>query len=422
MPRTARGLLHGIGMTAALVLAAGCAMEGLDEVGSSGHEVQTTQPNSQPVHNENGYAASYSTQGAIDLESAFLTPQGTNGRSCGTCHFPEDGWTIAAATVQQAWADTGGTHPLFVNNRDADVRDGPSTIDNFTMLLQGKFTRRQSPRADAEFELIAVDDPFGVSTLSSIWFFRRSMPTTNFRNHVVSWDGANIVGTSLEDGLKRQARSNITGAQQGAPASEETIQEIVDFEMAMSHAQLQVEGAGRLDEDGARGGPENLSTEGLVSGPFDLYDAWADSDNPRRRAIYRGQQLFNSTNAGNGRSCRGCHNAKNDGQNVAGNFQNTGASDVQWAKPDMAIFTLRHKVTGEIKQTTDPGRGFRTGRWDQIGAFKSPSLRGLSARGEYYHNGVASSLEEVVAFYEQSLGFDFTPEEEFDLVAFLGAL
>ena len=63
------------------------------------------------------------------------------------------------------------------------------------------------------------------------------------------------------------------------------IDAIVDFELNLSHAQLVVPGVGRLDSDGALGGPEAFSSQPLIQGRFDLYDAWIDSDNPRRAQI-----------------------------------------------------------------------------------------------------------------------------------------
>ncbi len=50
--------------------------------------------NNEPIANGGGEAATYSTTGSIDLGNAFHTPQGLNGRSCGTCHSPEAGWSI----------------------------------------------------------------------------------------------------------------------------------------------------------------------------------------------------------------------------------------------------------------------------------------------------------------------------------------
>ena len=54
--------------------------------------------------------------------------------------------------------------------------------------------------------------------------------------------------------------------------------------------------------------------------------------------------------------------------------------------------------------------------------FKVPSLRGLSARAPYFHNGIAATLNDVVLHYQQALGFVFTTQEREDLVAFLEAL
>jgi cytochrome c peroxidase len=386
-----------------------------------------TLPNNLPLPNEHGHAATYSTQGKVDLEGAFFTPQGTNGRSCGSCHSPLTGWSMSAELMQQVFEQSDGLAPVF-NALDAD-RGGADPVETleqrrhaYSMLLKGKFTRNQTPPSNAEFTVIAADDPFGIGSTTRFWFFRRAMPTVNFRNHIVSWDGANTVGTSLHEGLARQARGNITGAQQGpSPANEAVVQEIVEYEKALSHAQLILEGVGRLDVGGAHGGPAYLSEQPLVAGRFDLFDAWIGSRHPRRAQIARGQEIFNNPRPEGG-SCRGCHNAANDGQNVAGTFFDIGASRPEFATPDMAIYTLQNTTTGEVRETTDGGRGFRTGRWADLDRFKSPSLRGVSSRGEYFHNGIATSLEEVVSFYEVSLGFRFSAAERADLVAFLKAL
>lgn len=408
----------------------GCGTDGSGEVGRSADALvgtSQTLPNNHPVENAGGKAASFSKQGSINFDSEFFHAQGSNGRSCVTCHNPDDGWSMSAATVQRLFEETDGLHPIFANNLDADKPSAPvGTVEErraaFTQLLQGKFVRRNSVPVTAEFTVIGISDPFNESSSARLQFFRRSMPTANFLSHQVSWDGANTSGTDLRAGLERQANGNVTGAQQGAQATAEVIDDIVDFEMNLTHAQLIVPGVGRLDSDGARGGPEALSTQPLVAGRFDLYDAWRKHGNPRRAQIARGQDIFNSANAGNGRSCLSCHNAANDGQNVAGMLFDIGASNVEFAKADMAVFTLQNKETGETIQTTDPGRALRSGRWSDMNRFKTPSLRGVAARGGYFHNGIAGTLEEVVRFYEQSLGFTYTDADREDLVAFLNAL
>jgi hypothetical protein len=383
-------------------------------------------PNNLPILNSSGLGASFHPAGFVDLDNAFFTPQGTNGRHCGTCHAPEDGWSIRPSTVTALFLLTGGTHPIFVNNLDTDTPTADmSTVqarwNATTMLRQGKFTRKVAPPAVRDYEVIAASDPFGVGTTASLWFFRRPLPTANFRSFTTMWDGAHTVGTVLRDGLIKQARGNVTGAQQGAPATDAVIFEIVDFEMAMSNAQLVAISAGRLDSNGANGGPEAASAQSLVDGRFDLFDAWQNVGSPHRRQIWRGQELFNAVNA-SGRSCRGCHSAANNGQNVNGTLFDVGVSRPEFAKPDMAVYTFQRTSDGATLQTTDPGRGIRSGKYADLNRFKTPNLRGLAARAPYFHNGIATSLEDVVLHYEHALGFVFTADERRDLVAFLKAL
>ena len=54
-------------------------------------------PNNLPFENTSGLHATFSTSGSIDLRNEFFQNLGTNGRSCGTCHRAEEGWTITPA-------------------------------------------------------------------------------------------------------------------------------------------------------------------------------------------------------------------------------------------------------------------------------------------------------------------------------------
>ena len=198
--------------------------------------------------------------------------------------------------------------------------------------------------------------------------------------------------------------------------------DMVDYEAVMGNAQVYSFTAGRLDAEGARGGPEAAAAQPLVDGRFDLYDAWARSRNAQRKQIFRGQEIFNNVNVPSGRSCRGCHNAANNGQNVSGVLFNIGTSRPEFAKPDMAVYTFQRTSDGAIVESTDPGRGIRNGVFADLNKFKTPNLRGLASRAPYFHNGIADTLEDVVRHYETAVGFVFTPQERRDLVAFLAAL
>jgi cytochrome c peroxidase len=90
--------------------------------------------------------------------------------------------------------------------------------------------------------------------------------------------------------------------------------------------------------------------------------------------------------------------------------------------PDLPLYTFRNRTTGETRQLTDAGAGNITGRWSDLGRFKTPTLRALAARAPYFHNGTTATLEGVIRHYEEFLRFSFTEEERADLIAFLNAL
>jgi cytochrome c peroxidase len=394
-------------------------------------------PNNFPFVNGSGTAATYSTAGSLDLENAFHTPQGSNGRSCASCHLVQAGWSVRPLDVEIMFWTTQGRHPIFnpldANSPGPDVSTLQSRYAAYSMLRKGLFRRGGNLPGGAEFSIVAVDDPLGAGgSPTRFEAFRRPLATANF--HIaknVGWHDQNTNGTGdVHAGLVAQAIGNITGAQQGPPPTPETVNEIVTYEEELAFAQQIVWGVGRLDACGARGGPEHLSGQQSVEGRFDLYDAWiglapgacgSRSEDRKRAQIARGQELFNNPNPG-GRRCGGCHNAANNGSNVNGTLFDVGASRAEFRKPGMPLYTLRNTATLVERQTTDPGRALRSGRWADLDRFKTPSLRGLAARPPYFHNGISATLKDVVLHYEQALGFVFTPQERDDLVAFLEAL
>lgn len=386
-------------------------------------------PNNLPHPNPGGKAATFSTQGEVNLTGEYFQAQGTNGRSCVSCHIPEEAWSINPGTLQTLFDETGGTHPIFntldANNDTMDVSTPEARLAAYSMLLsRGVFRRGGIPRPNSEWELIAVEDPHGFANLNRLVHWRRVMPTINFElgSATVNWDGGNNVGTDQLLGLRNQAARNITGAQQGLPAPPEVIEDIVNFEKSLSTAQLIVPGVGRLDSDGAKGGPEELSRMEKHLGRFDLYDAWINHPNPRRAQIARGQEIFNNSRNTNNGTCNGCHNSANNGTSM-GNVLFDIRTASKAARPtDFPLYTFRNRTTGEIRELTDAGRGNITGLWSDLGKFKTPTLRALAARAPYFHNGMALTLTDVVIHYERNLGFTFTEQERADLVAFLNAL
>jgi cytochrome c peroxidase len=394
-------------------------------------------PNNVPIVNQAGTAATFSTAGSVDLTNPFHVPQGTNGRSCQSCHLLETGWSVLPVEVELRFWLTQGQDPIFnlldANSPTADVSTLQARYSAYSMLRKGLFRRGGNVPATAEYEIIAVDDPLGAGgSLTRFEAFRRPLATANF--HIaenVGWHDQNTNGSGdVHAGLVNQATGNITGGQAGAAPAPATVEAIADYQEGLAFAQQSVFGVGLLTSCSGAGGPENLSSETPVNARFDLYDAWIDlvpgscttrAADRRRAQIARGQELFNSPNAGGG-SCRGCHNAANNGSNVNGTLFDVGASRPEFRRQGMPLYTVRNKTTLEVKQTTDPGRALRSGLWSDMDRFKVPSLRGTSARAPYFHNGIAATLEDVVDQYEVALGFVFTRAQKEDLVAFLKAL
>jgi hypothetical protein len=429
-------------------------------------------PNNFPHLNPSGFSATFSTQGLVDLTTNYSVPQGTNGRSCQTCHIPQQAWSINPNAIQLLFVLSGGTHPIFnpldANHPDADLSTPAARWAGYSMMLtRGVFRRGGAPRATREWDLIAVDDPHGfaclpgpdctgATTTGRIVQWRRAMPTINFHlgSATVNWDGGNSIGTDQLLGLENQARRNVTGGQQGpslpaVPAPlpapfDFNIPDIVSFETSLSTAQLFSFTAGFLNAAGAQGGPQALSSMTKAAGgdrPFTLFDAWIDSPIPARAQIARGQELFNNRNGDpvTGPRCGGCHNSKNNGTNFNNVLFDIGTASAEARTPDLPLYTFCQRVDPDpedsepapscvgdpdapTRQLTDTGRGNVTGAWGDLGRFKTPTLRALAQRAPYFHNGIAATLEDVVRHYEDFLGFDFTDEEEEDLVAFLKAL
>ena len=386
--------------------------------------------------------------GMLDVSNPFFQSLGTNGRSCVSCHVPSTGWTISPREVRARFHATRGLDPIFRTNDGSnspllDVSTVAARRKAFSMLLTRGLIRVGLPiPVGAEFDLVGVDDPYRYASAAELSLFRRPIPSTNLRFlTAVMWDGRESfapLGTTpirsdatpdqndaaLFGDLKHQAMdATRTHAQGDSPLSDDVAGAIVQFELNLATAQQRVHGVGQLDADGAGGGAGFLALQSFyvtindVLGadvnklPFDpnamtLYDPWANSDNPRRAAIARGAALFNATRiklTGVGGlnddlgvpvilgSCTSCHDAPNVGNHSVPLPIDIGLTDERFRTPGMPLYTLRHRITGAVRKTTDPGRALLTGKWKDIGKFKGPVLRGLAARPPYFHNGMAAA-------------------------------
>jgi hypothetical protein len=372
-----------------------------------------------------------------------------------------------------------GLDPIFrlndgANSPNADVSTAARRRAAYSMLMTKGLIRVGLPiPATAEFELIAVDDPYGFASAAELSLFRRPLPTTNLRlaeiKHSsepptpvltgVMWDGRETLpGHDIIFDLLDQANGATLGHAQAIAALPSTASaDIVEFETDLHSAQLADTLSGGLGLNGGNGGPDWLAAnqpfyvgindvltgDSKTHAPFNpdvftIFKSW-EGRTDARGAIARGQALFNrkpiairgvgGLNDDLGvavidGTCTTCHDSPNYGHHSVALPINIGVADESRRTPDMPLYTLRNKTTGAIVKTTDPGRALvdGTGKWKNIGKFKGPILRGLAARAPYFHNGMAKDVAAVVDFYDTRFGIGFTAAEKADLAAFLLAL
>ena len=61
-----------------------------------------------------GAIASFQPNGAtVTSNNAFFKDMGTNGRTCFTCHRPQNGWSVSANDVAERFEKSAGTDPIF---------------------------------------------------------------------------------------------------------------------------------------------------------------------------------------------------------------------------------------------------------------------------------------------------------------------
>jgi cytochrome c peroxidase len=425
-----------------------------DEVETSRTEAALTggADNLTPKINFFGFAQTATPTGTVDTGNAFFASLGVNGRTCNTCHQVGEGWTITPAGVALRFLLSNGTDPLFrphdaANSPNLDVSTTIARVRAYSLLLTRAVIRIGLPvKPTSEFELTAVDDPYGFASATQLSLFRRPLPITNLRFlSTVNWDGRNTIvadPTNVRLSLKNQANgATVNHAQATMPIADDVRDKIVDFETTLYTAQVSQFDVGELDARGASGGPVPLLTlpfaiganapgPGFNPNVFTIYDAWKHLPrggvNEVRRHVAAGQQIFNAraftvtTPTGSfSQTCSGCHSVPNVGAHPVFRLFDVGVSAPERRAANVPLYTFRNKTTGETIQSTDPGRALITGLWDDMNRFKVPGLRDLAARPPYFHDGSAATLRDVVEHYNRHFNIHLSDQEKDDLVLFL---
>ena len=312
----------------------GLALAALLLIGSTALDAGSSLPNLFPFLDGTGFSASNSTTGSINLSGPFFQSLGTNGRTCGTCHAPSDGFGLSAIDAQIRYFTTHGRDPLF------DQVDGstcPTGSINNSLVVNNGLIRigLQVPPNNfdsdpPQFTITAVQDPYGCALTTNsqgqqtVSVYRRPLPSTNLGFlSAVMFDGRESFFYPLNNGQTFQENLNtdltqqaidavLTHAQGAQPPTSQQLSQIVAFELALNSAQLFDFFAGNLyGQHGSQGGPQFLPTqpyypgindslggdpEGKQFNPnvFTIYTSWQNSRNRQQASIERGEDIFNN--------------------------------------------------------------------------------------------------------------------------------
>jgi cytochrome c peroxidase len=317
-------------------------MRGYFESGNQQQQTPPTIPQFETDSDPSGRIATLQPSGPTQTsQNAFFSNIGTNERTCFSCHQPQNGWTVSAASIQDRFNLTNGTDPIFrlVDGATCPTDKVNSLSDRrkaYSLLLKKGLIRVFLPvPTTAQYRIVSVNDPYGCNTnpvtgltttglynptAGMVSIYRRPLPSTNLGYlATIMWDGREPSLTS------QTIDATLIHAQAAAEPSTDQQTQMVNFESGLFTAQSRDNSAGELDAAGAAGGPGTLAT-GLpgfyigINDPvpagtppsfgnpfgtafssiiFELYKTWSSITGSNKRAEYRqsvarGETLFNT--------------------------------------------------------------------------------------------------------------------------------
>ncbi len=332
--------------------------------------------------------------------------------ACGTCHFAASGGSDARAIVNNSRSQNPGADAVF--GTADDVFASPGVISN-----NSDGTYNWSPVYGFREQVTGRKSRSYIDAGYSNTLFWDGRATATFTDPI----GGGVVlanGAALESQVAGPPVSSAEMAHAGrswndvavrvsqskplalAPAVPEGLRNWID---GRTYSQLFEEAFGTPEITAAKIAMAIATFERTLYSDRTPFDQSVQQIVTLTAAQTRGQGVFNQSR------CNVCH---------AGTlFTDNGFHNV-----------------GVRPQFEDTGRFQVTGNTNNIGEFRTPSLRNVGLRGPYMHNGRFAALEDVVEFYNRGGDFDapninhnlirplnLSAQQKADLVAFLrGAL
>ena len=328
--------------------------------------------------------------------------------ACGTCHFASNGGSDSRAIVGNARSRNPGADGVF--NTPDDVFASPGVISN-----NADGTLNQSPTFGFHEQVTGRKSKSYIDAGYSNLLFWDGRAAQVFTDPI---SGAVVLqnGAALESQVLGPPVSSTEMANAGRTWNDVAVRVMNSKPLALSpfvpqglrnwigarsYLELFNEAFGTPEVTPARIAMAIASFERTVYSDRTPWDLNAQQIAQLGASETRGQGVFNASR------CNVCH---------AGPL----FSDNQF-----------HNI-GVRPQFEDTGRFQVTGNTNNIGEFRTPSLRNVGLRDPYFHDGHFQTLEEVVDFYNRGGDFNapnidhnlirplnLSPQQKSDLVAFL---
>jgi hypothetical protein len=366
---------------------------------------QVAWQSNSPAAGTNQYGQSGSLPIFHFLEGKRLFEQetfGGNGRTCLTCHGRETG-TISPADAQRRFAHNP-YDPLFLHDGSDDGRGhGVKRMLTDATFLIG---------IPLPSNVYLKDDPKAHSV-----FLRRGTPSTlntPALDPVLMLDGR-------EPNLESQAAGAVSAHYQATkqPTREE-LERIAEFQQTPAFFS-----SPRLLAF-ANGGPAPQLPQGHTAAEkrgrlFFVDSPFAPGKKEGVCALCHGGAMLNETNQ------------FVPFQPPGSRFSNVAISEFNTAGNPVRDFVFTNPDgTTTVVSSPDPGRALITGRpdpgnFDNLNAFKIPSLWGINETAPYFHDNSAKTLEDVADHYQRFLKIVASPvilsdQDKADIVAYLKLL
>jgi cytochrome c peroxidase len=250
-------------------------------------KVPATLPQTTTTTDINGQTSTYFPSGAVTTaNSAFFQSLGTNGRTCFSCHQPQNNWSTTPTTLLATYVATLGKDPVFAPVDGADCPTSGAAANTFglkfiqartQLFTRGNFRIFLPAPSNPQWASVTVSsDPTGCELnptyglpSGGLSFYRRPLPATNtiyttpgIRKNPDGTLVANIMWDTREPSLSSQFNdATLTHAQAATPPTAAQIAEGVALESGSFTAQSSNFTAGDLtgaDGSGATGGPVAL--------------------------------------------------------------------------------------------------------------------------------------------------------------------